>query len=415
MGGVLFVHNNFPAQFRDLAVQLVALGVPCLGIAQQHGQPEAPGVPMLRYGLPRGTTPGILPLAVRAEADLIRGGMALKAAQRARDQGFEPDVIVGHTGWGETVFLHEVWPQARQVLYPEFIYAGRGRDIGFDPEFRPLTEEMVLQGEAKNAISVLSLTRAEAIVCPTPYQASTLPAVFQPRVRIIHEGVDLAALRPGPAEPFALDDGRLIAPGAPVITHVNKNMEPLRGLHILARALPRLLAEVPEAQVLLIGQVGTGGYAGQAPDGKTWKDVCFEGLDIDPARVHVLGRVPHARMIAALRRSTAHVYYTYPFVLSWSLAEAMALGCYVIGSDTAPVRDAIEDGVNGRLLPFFDPAALSEALIAACRAPEAQAPLRQAARRTAEALFSRDRARAAWLALLAEIGLQVPASALSRT
>jgi glycosyltransferase involved in cell wall biosynthesis len=268
---------------------------------------------------------------------------------------------------------------------------------------------MVLLGASKNAISVLALTRADAIVCPTPYQASTLPAVFQPLVRIIHEGVDLAAIRPAPAEPFALDDGRLIAPGTPVVTHVNNNMEPLRGLHILARALPRLLAEVPDAQVILIGRAGTGGYAGAAPDGRTWTEVCFQGVEIDPARVHFLGRVPHARMIAALRLSTAHVYYTYPFVLSWSLAEAMALGCYVIGSDTPPLRDVIEDGVNGRLLPFFDPPALSEALIAACRAPAAQAPLRKAARRTAERLFSRDKARAAWLALLREMGLQVPA------
>jgi glycosyltransferase involved in cell wall biosynthesis len=409
MAGVLFVHNNFPAQFRDLAETLVGRGAPCLALAQQHAAQDVPGVAFIKYGLPRGTTPGIFPLAVRAEADLLRGAMVLKAAQMAKAQGFEPDVIVGHTGWGETVLLKEVWPDARQVLYPEFFYASHGLDIGFDTEFQPLTEEMVLRGVTKNAVSALALTNAEAIVCPTRFQASTLPAVFQPRVRIIHEGVDLQAIRPGPAAPFPLDDGRVIQPGTPVITHVNNNLEPLRGLHIFARALPRLLAEVPEAQVLVIGHPGERGYSGSAPEGKTWRDVCFEGLAIDPARVHFLGKVPHPRMLAALRLSTAHVYYTYPFVLSWSLAEAMALGCYVVASDTAPLHEAIEDGVNGRRLPFFDPQALSDALIAACRDPGAQAPLRKAARKTAERLFSREKGRAAWLKLLSEMGLALPA------
>ncbi|MDB5419480.1 MAG: glycosyl transferase, group 1 [Phenylobacterium sp.] len=410
MAGVLFVHNNFPAQFRDLAQQLVGRGVRCVAFAQQHAVEDVPGVPMLKYALPRGSTFGVFPLAVRAEADFIRGSMALQAARRAREQGFNPEIIIGHTGWGETVLLKEVWPDAKQILYPEFFYSGHGLDIGFDTEFKPLTDEGVLLGTAKNAVAALSLTQADALVCPTRFQASTLPAVFQPLIRVIHEGVDLEAIRPGPAEPFALGDGRMIAPETPVITHVNNNMEPLRGLHIFARALPRLLAEVPNAQVIVIGHASGQGYSGSAPDGQTWKDVCFAGVEIDPARVHFLGRVPHARMLAALRISTAHVYYSYPFVLSWSLSEAMATGCYVVGSDTPPLRDAIEDGVNGRLLPFFDPAALSKALIAACRDPDAQAPLRAAARRTAERLFSREKGRAAWLKLLKEMGLAIPPS-----
>jgi glycosyltransferase involved in cell wall biosynthesis len=409
MAGVLFVHNNFPAQFRSLAEALVARGVRCAAIAQQHSGEGVPGVPWIRYGLPRGTTEGILPLAVRAEADLLRGSMALEAAKRAASQGFSPDVIIGHTGWGETVLLKEVWPDARQVLYPEFFYSGHGLDIGFDNEFKPLTELGVLLGTTKNAISALALTKADAIVCPTPFQAATLPKVFQPLVHVIHDGIDVDKIRPEPAQPFPLDDGRILAPGTPVITHVNNNMEPLRGLHIFARALPRLMAEVPSAHVILIGQMGNHGYSGAAPEGKTWTDVCFEGVEVDRSRVHFLGRVPHDRMLAALRLSTAHVYYSYPFVLSWSLAESLALGCYVIGSDTAPLRDAIEDGVNGRLLPFFDPAALSEALIAACREPEASTPLRTAARRAAERLFDRKAGLAKWFRLLGEMGLAIPA------
>jgi glycosyltransferase involved in cell wall biosynthesis len=254
------------------------------------------------------------------------------------------------------------------------------------------------------------LTDADVIVAPTEFQAAVLPPVFRPRVRVIHEGVDVDAIRPGPAEPFALPDGRVIAPGTPVITHVNNNLEPLRGLHIFARALPRLMAEIPDAQVLVIGQETARPYGGGAPEGRTWREVSFAGVDADPARLHFLGKIPHAQMLAALRLSTAHVYYSYPFVLSWSLVEAMASGCYVVASDTPPLHDAIEDGVNGRLLPFFDVAALSQALIAACRDPQASAPLRAAARATAVAKFASRDGRAAWLSLLKELGVEIPAA-----
>jgi glycosyltransferase involved in cell wall biosynthesis len=346
---------------------------------------------------------------VRAEADLIRGAGALRMAQALKAEGFDPAVIVGHPGWGETIFLDEVWPNARRVMFSEFFYRGRGLDIDFDPEFQEAGGPEILHGKAKNGVLALALTDAEAIVSPTAFQASLLPPVFRPRVRVIHEGVDVDAIRPGAAAPFPLPSGRTIQPGAPVITHINKQMEPLRGLHIFARALPRLMAEIPEAQVLIIGQETARPYGGAAPDGRTWRDVCFEGLDLDRERLHFLGKTPHARMLEALKLSTAHVYYTYPFVLSWSLLEAMASGCYVVASDTAPLHDAIADGINGTLLPFFDADALSQALIAACRNPQASAPLRAAARQTAVARFATRDGRAAWLELLKEFGVAIPA------
>ncbi|HEY2358801.1 MAG TPA: glycosyltransferase [Phenylobacterium sp.] len=407
--GVLFVHNNFPAQFRNLAQTLVALGVPCAAIGSSQA-PGMQGVRIGRYELERGTTPGILPVAVRAEADLIRGSGAFRAAQALKAEGFDPAVIVGHPGWGETIFLDEVWPNAQRVMFAEFFYRGRGLDIDFDGEFLQASELEILRGKSKNAVMALALTDADAIVAPTEFQAGLLPPVFQPRVRVIHEGVDVDAIRPGPTEPFLLLGDRFIAPGTPVITHINNQMEPLRGLHIFARALPRLMAEVPDAQVVIIGQETGRPYGGAAPDGRTWRDVCFDGLDLDPERLHFLGKTPHARMLEALRLSTAHVYYSYPFVLSWSLIEAMASGCYVVGSDTLPLHDAIEDGVNGRLLPFFDVAALSETLIAACRNPQASAPMRAAARATAVAKFASRDGRAAWIDLLREMGVEIPAA-----
>jgi glycosyltransferase involved in cell wall biosynthesis len=363
------------------------------------------GVHVARYSLPRGTTPGIFPLAVRAEADLIRGRSAYDAAMALKAGGCDPQVIVGHPGWGELNFLREAFPHARLVTFAEFYYRGRGLDVGFDTEFFAHDLEAVLRADAKNGAMAMVYADSDAIVAPTAFQASALPRRLRDGVQVIHEGIDVEAIRPAPPEPFALDDGRVIPVGTPVITHVNNNMEPLRGLHIFARALPRLLAEVPQAHVLIVGDWTKRAYGGGAPDDRSWRDVCFEGVPCDPARVHFLGRVTHARMLAALRLGVAHVYYTYPFVLSWSLVEALASGCYVIGSDTAPVRDAIVDGVNGRLLPFFDVDALSDAMIAACRDPEASAPLRAAARITAVEHFDRRKGRDAWLALLADLGL----------
>jgi glycosyltransferase involved in cell wall biosynthesis len=402
--GVLFVHSNFPAQFRDLASALVERGTPCWSIGATAA-PGLDGVPIKRWSNAKGSTPGIFPLATRAEADLIRGHAALAAARALKDEGVDPAVIIGHPGWGETVLLHEAFPRARRVLFHELFYQGRGGDIDFDVEFIPPTEAMILGGIAKNAVMALALTQADVIVSPTPYQAGTLPAAFHSRLRLIHEGVDVAAIRPGPPQPLTLPDGATLDPRHPVITHVNRHLEPMRGLHILLRALPRLQAAAPDVQTVIVGSPDVRGYSGAAPDGRTWKDMAMAGLEgrIDLSRVHFTGRLPHDQMLAALRASWAHVYYTYPFVLSWSLAEAMASGCYVIGSDTPPVRDAIEDGVNGKLLDFFDVEGLSLALIDACRRPEAFAAQRLAARRTAEARFDRAAGRGAWLALVDEM------------
>jgi len=407
--GVLFVHNNFPGQFRDLARALIARGVPCCAVGQGHS-PGMEGVRLVRYNLPRGTGQDVYPLAVRAEADLIRGRTAYDAALHLKTEGWDPAVIVGHPGWGEMVFMAEAFPDARQVAFAEFFYHAKGYDVDFDSEFLAPDAEYLFRTKAKNAVMALSYGDADAIVAPTRFQADTLPPAFRDRATIIHEGVDVDRIRPAPAEPFTLDDGRVIAPGTPLITHVNNAMEPLRGLHILARALPRLLAEVPDAQVMLIGTAGRRAYGGNAPEGQTWRDICFEGVDYDPARVHFVGELAHERMLAALRLGVAHVYYTYPFVLSWSLVEAMASGCYVVASDTPPLHDAIQDGVNGRLLPFFDVAALSETLIAACRNPGASTPLRGAARATAVENFSSAAGQEAWLTLLGKLGVAFPAA-----
>jgi len=172
------------------------------------------------------------------------------------------------------------------------------------------------------------------------------------------------------------------------------------------RALPSLLERVPDAEVLLIGTDSAKVYGGSLPDGQTWKGKMLAevGDRLDMERVHFTGALDHADMVKALSISTAHVYYTYPFVLSWSLVEAMACECLIVGSDTAPLRDAIEPGVNGLLRDFFDVRGLADTLVEVCQNPEAYAPLRKAARVTALERFDRETVGVpGWLSLIDEV------------
>jgi glycosyltransferase involved in cell wall biosynthesis len=320
-------------------------------------------------------------------------------------QGFEPDLIIGHPGWGETLFLREVFPRAKQILYGELYYRTKGGDIGFDPEFRTLTIEERFRISAKNATMALALIEADRIVCPTPFQASTLPEVLQPRTQIIHEGIDIDQIQPRPSARLKFASGVVLDGSTPVITFINRRLEPLRGFHILMRALPKVLTALPSARAVLVG-ADERGYGPPAPNGRTWKQHLLSevGGRLDPSRVHFTGQIPHDYMLSVLSVSAAHVYYTYPFVLSWSALEAMASACLIVGSDTAPVRDVIENGTNGLLHDFFDVDDLAETLIQACREPDQYRSMRQEARRTVVERF--DRARMclpAWLRLIDEV------------
>jgi glycosyltransferase involved in cell wall biosynthesis len=386
---ILFVHQNFPAQFPHIAAALVARGDKVVAIGGPTARSWA-GVELRRWTNNRSSTRGIFDAATRAEADLIRAAAAAVAAVALRDEGFEPDIIIGHPGWGETIHLKEVFPRARLILFGEFYYQSIGGDLNFDLEFETPTLESAMRTTAKNATQALALGAADRIVSPTSYQASTFPEIFRSRMTVLHEGLDLDRAYRRPSARLDLPDGRIVDSNTPVITFISRTLERLRGFHIFMRALPALQAAVPDAQVVVIGG-DEGGYGAPLPGGEPWKDHMLAELGdrLDRSRVHFLGRVPIDRMFDALSVSSAHVYYTYPFTLSWSLVEAMACECLILGSDTAPVRDAVTNGVDGILNDFFDVAALSDAMIAAVRQPEKFADLRRSARRTAFDRFDR--------------------------
>jgi glycosyltransferase involved in cell wall biosynthesis len=404
MANILIVHQNFPGQFPHIAEALLKRGdrVAAIGGDTAKGRP---GVDLRRWSTTRGSAKGIFAPATRAEADMIRGSAALEAAVRLRNDGFTPDVILGHPGWGETLFLKEIWPAARLITFGEMLYLSHGGDLNFDPEFERPDLARNVRAHAKNATQLLAHAYADRIVCPTPFQAASFPQSLRSIVRIIHEGVDMSRAERRPDAKFKLPSGRILTGATPIVTFVNRTLEPLRGFHIFMRALPAFLDACPEAEVIVVGAAALRGYGQDSPNGQDWRSWMLTelGEKLDQRRVHFVGRIPHVDLIDAFSVSRAHVYYTYPFVLSWSLAEAMAAECTIIASDTAPVRDAITSGIEGLLLPFFDVPALSQALVRVVREPAAFEGMGQRARARALTDFDQTRGTAAWLALIGEL------------
>jgi glycosyltransferase involved in cell wall biosynthesis len=315
-----------------------------------------------------------------------RAEQVLYSLSTLKASGFVPDIIFAHPGWGETLPLRTVFPDARILLYCEFFYGSEGRDMGFDPEFPEGGLDGGIALQLKNATTLLALSDSDRGVSPTPWQRSTFPRHFQRMIEVVHEGIDVDEVEPRRDASFTLPDGRVLRPGDPVITFVARNLEPLRGYHSFMRALPGILRRLPHAEVLVIGGHGTS-YGMKPPRGTTWKAMFLDEVAgrIDPRRVHFLGRLPRERYLGALHVSASHVYLTYPFVLSWSLIEAMGAGCAVVASDTAPLHDVI-DGSNGVLVPFFDSEALAEQVVEMVTKPRRFADMR----RRAQAL-ARDR------------------------
>ena len=304
----LFIHQNFPGQFKHLAPALAQQGHTVVAMTMQKIDARAwQGVQLLPYAAARGTTAGVHPWVADFETKVIRGEACLRAALQLKAQGFVPDVILAHPGWGESLFLKEVWPQARLGIYCEFFYHAQGADVGFDPEFAsadPVAEAARLR--LKNLNNLLHFEVADAGISPTHWQASTFPAPFRDKITVIHDGIDTEALKPNPAVSLTLNTsgGQAITltRADPVITFVNRNLEPYRGFHVFMRALPELLRRCPTARVLIVG--GHDVSYGARPDPQryngmtSWRDIFTAEArpqipDADWARVHFLGNLPY--------------------------------------------------------------------------------------------------------------------------
>ena len=383
---ILFIHQNFPGQFKHLAPALVASGHDCLALTLRVKEPGTwNGVRLIPYKIQRRSGQGVHPWLADTETKVIRGEACYRVARALRDRGYRPDIIVAHPGWGEAMFLRDVWPDARIGLYCELYHLTDRDHLGFDPEFIPQVDEAEhLRIRLKNLNNLIHLPLCDMGISPTRFQAGTYPAAYRDRISVIHDGIDTDHVRPDPYVRFDLPDGRVLTRNDEVITFVNRNLEPYRGYHIFMRALPALLKNRPDARVLIIGGDEVS-YGAKPPKGQTWKQVFIDEVrasipDADWQRVHFLGRIPYERFVLLLQVTRVHVYLTYPFVLSWSLFEAMSAGAAIVASDTGPVREAITHGQTGMLVSFFDGVALVEQVCALLEDAGLRDGLGQAAR-----------------------------------
>ena len=366
---ILFIHQNFPGQFKFLAPALVQHGHTVVAMTMQKIEAKVwQGVKLVPYSANRGTTPNVHPWVSDFETKTIRGEACFRAALQMKAQGFTPDVIVAHHGWGESLFLKEVWPGAKLGIYCEFYYHPHGADVGFDAEFPAGDEGDVCRLRLKNLNNLLHFEVAGAGLSPTHWQASTFPEPFRSKITVVHDGIDTEAVAPNPNVSLTLNGNVTLTKQDEVVTFVNRNLEPYRGYHIFMRALPEILKRRPQARVLIVGGDDVS-YGARPEGGQKWKDIFVAEVrpqisDADWSRVHFLGNIPYQHFIPLLQLSAVHVYLTYPFVLSWSLLEAMSVGCTIVASDTQPLREAIRHDDTGRLVDFFDVAGLTNEVCA---------------------------------------------------
>ncbi len=376
----LFIHQNFPGQFVHVAAELARLGheVVALGI---KGRP-VPGVKYLRY-LPKAPSKvSEVEASIDFETKIVRGTACAQVMAKLKKDGFAPDVIVAHPGWGESLFCKDVWPASRLVMFAEFFYRAQGADYHFDPEFTTDTLAGRVRLRIKNTVHLHALHAADAIYSPTQWQKSQLPAEYRPKTQVIFDGIDTDVVKPEANAFIHLKRENLkLTVNDEVITFVNRNLEPYRGFHVFMRALPAILKARPNAHVLLVGRDEVS-YGSMPQKGKNWREVMMTevGSQLPMERVHFVGGLEYKDYLRVMQISSCHVYLTYPFVLSWSCLEAMSCAKVVVASATPPVQEVIEHGKTGLLFDFFDVAGLSQQVIRVLENPQSVAHLGQAAR-----------------------------------
>lgn len=361
---ILFVHDNFPAQFGGLGRWLAARGWKVVFATAATGARD-PVMTILPYSRHRDPMAQTHPYALPMERAAIAAQGFARAALAARKEGLSPDVVVAHSGWGAGMFAKDVFPTAAFVAYCEWWYRYPGADVAFlaEMERRPLggSPEAPILERARNAPIAMDLSSADAAICPTRFQASQFPQVFLDRLQILHDGIDTRTLRPD-AEVARSDLGGLVPEGASVITYATRGMEPHRGFPQFMAALPAVLAANPKAFVVIAGENRVA-YGGDGLRKVDWKARALAENAIDPARIRFTGKLSRHDYVRLLQRSDAHVYLTVPFVLSWSMLEVMSVGVPLVASDTAPVREFADD-TTARLVDMARPASIADALVA---------------------------------------------------
>lgn len=378
---ILFLHPNFPAQFRHLAV---ALGKDSnnqviFGTARKEG--SLPGVYKAVYAASREAHPQTHHYIRPLESAVLQGQAIYRLGNQLKAQGFIPDVVYGHSGWGPTLFIKDIFPNAKLLCYFEWFYHAHGSDADFDPA-DPLDADAEARIRIKNAPILIDLYSCDRGLSPTYWQRQQFPPEFQNKIKVHHDGVDTQFFQPQPGAKLFLPRINLDLREVPeIITYVARGMEPYRGFPQLIETVALLQKKRPQCHVVIVGENRVA-YGKSLPDGKTYKDLMLEKVPLDLNRVHFTGLLPYPEYLQVLQASSVHLYLTRPFVLSWSMLEALSTGCLVVASNTAPVTEMIQDGVNGLLVDFFSPLEICDRIEEALENPAKMAQIRTQARET---------------------------------
>jgi len=385
---ILILHQNFPGQYLHLAQALRDRGDTVVSIGMEKAQ-ELPGIPLHRYDpVAGGVIPECHPLLADSQTKVLRGTAVAQTILRLMGEGLQPDLVIGHSGWGELLAIADILPGVPVVHHQELIYNLRGADYGFDKEFHHPAWMDHTNLRLRRHFQLFALDLYPCATTSTWWQWSSIPAAYRDRVVVVHEGVDTTRITPsqppGDTGEITLSrDGVVLRPGDEVVTFVNRTLEPCRGFHIFMRMLPLLQQLRPNMRAIVVGRDGHG-YGGTPPGGGDWRTFMLKELGnrIDTKRLHFVGQVPHSVLHRVFRLSACHVYFTVPFILSWSLLEAMACECLVVGSRTPPVQEVVEHGRNGLLVDFFDHEELAKTVARVLANPKDYQELRNAARKT---------------------------------
>ncbi|MBD2200507.1 MULTISPECIES: glycosyltransferase [Calothrix] len=378
---ILFLHQNFPAQFRHVAAALAQdkNNQVFFGTTRQEG--SLAGVNRVVYNPKREARPETHHYVKPLENAVLQGQAVYRLAEQLKAQRFVPDVVYGHSGWGPTLFIKDIFPKAKLLCYFEWFYHAHGTDADFDPSDR-MTADDEARIRIKNAPILQDLYSCDRGLSPTYWQRQQFPLEYHNKITVMHDGVDTNFFSPNPGAKLVLPRINLdLSHAEEIVTYATRGMEPYRGFPQFIEAVALLQQQRPNCHVVIVGENRVA-YGKKLPDGKTYKEVMLEKYDLDLSRIHFTGWLPYSEYLQVLQASSAHVYLTRPFVLSWSLIESLATGCLVVGSRTAPVMEVIQDGVNGLLADFFSPQEICDRILEALNHPDKMAAIRAKARQT---------------------------------
>jgi glycosyltransferase involved in cell wall biosynthesis len=358
---ILFIHQNFPGQFKHLAKKLAEKKQNKVIALRVQKNILLENIITYEYPILRSESPQTHPLVKDFETKVRRAESVAKFCKALQKSGFTPDIVIAHASWGETFFIRDIWANTKILAYLEYYYRFEGQDVNFDPEF-PVNEDQRYRIRLKNQAILQALDEADAFITPTKWQHKQFPKSSQKRIQVIHEGIDMEVCAPHESASIHLENaGITLTKADKVVTYVSRGLEPLRGFHQFMRSLPYLMKAHPNAYILVVGN-DEPAYENQKFE--TYKEQLLNELsgELCPNKLYFLGKVAYEIYVQILQISSAHIYLTYPFITSWSFLEAMAIECPIVGSKTGPVTEYIHHNKNGLLVDFFDPEQLAQSV-----------------------------------------------------